>query len=178
MSIYLSIDIDYWKTGAAPERFLEKVIRLRKPIKVTKDHHELLGHMNSFSYDCLINIDWHSDLVENIPYLPHLNLGTWGNFIRKENRNHFIWIYPAASCVEGRDNWSSTGYCNAEAKYNPFLVRNTKKVCGWERVSKRRRFITEGEMREVVGVGICYSPDYGSQYIRERVKSFLKKRGL
>ena len=143
MSIFLSIDLDYFRTGTEPERFLNRVIKLRKPIEIVKDHHELLNHMNSFSYDCLINIDWHSDLVENLPKMPPFDCGTWGNFIKESNRNHFIWIYPAQSCVAGRDNSSSTGYCNAWADYNPFLVRNTKKVCGWERVSKRRKFITK-----------------------------------
>ena len=178
MRIYLSIDLDYWKTGRRPEQFLNRVKALRKPIKVTEEHHDLLSHMNSFSYDCLINIDWHSDLCENIPDFPILKDGTWANHIRAGNRNQFIWIYPSYSCVEGRDNSSSTGYCNALGKYNPFLVRDPLKVCGWNRVNKRKRFITEEEMSQVIGVGICLSPAYTSQYTLDRAKEHLKKLEL
>ena len=178
MSIYLSIDLDYWKGSRKPERFLNRVISLRRPVAVRREHHELLGHMNRYSYDCLINIDWHSDLVENDMKLPCLDDGTWGNHIRAKNRNHYLWIYPSDSCVAGPDNMSSTGYCNAWANKNPFLVRNPKQVCGWERVSKRKQFITEREMDEVVAVGICYSPSFTSIAYNERVGQHMKKLGL
>jgi len=178
MGIYLSVDLDYWKTGRHPEYFLKRLIALHKPMLIKQDHHELLRHMNSFSYDCLMNIDWHSDLCENVPNIPSLECGTWGNHIRERNRKHFLWVYPASSCVEGPDNSSSSGYCNMYAKLNPFLVRKPHSICGWEKVSKRKKFITEEELSQVIAIGICLSPDFTSCYVLERTERHLKELGL
>ena len=121
MKTYLSIDLDFWNTRKIKEcrDFMKKVKDTGIPIKIVDDHADLLPFINHRKYDCIINIDYHSDISNNayhtkgrrFPYtyfdekhiknhfvkignvfLPKLNCGTWANWIN--HKNSFIWIHP------------------------------------------------------------------------------------
>lgn len=155
MSIYLSLDLDFWEKF--PRKLFDAVAGLSCPKKIVMEHHDLLPHINRQSFETLVNVDFHSDLancdrVGGRRRNPQLNDGTWGNHVHRKGQREFIWSCPdydrcvtrlAGACWQG-DN-------------TPF-VKNCKEVCGWKRTKIRRKWIPK--LRDVVAVGIAVSRDY------------------
>lgn len=153
MKAYLSIDCDYWRRHQDPRSctaFFQEVWKLGLPIYVAMFHHHLLPHINSFNCDTLINVDFHSDLVDlDIGRATPFNEGTWGNFIDWRYDGTFVWRYPSSECLEiGR------GYCHY--KCNPF---QEPWVAGWQ-FTKKRPGLWGVPWQHVKAVGVCLSPDW------------------
>lgn len=198
MKYYLSIDADYWnglfpyhgwaicqkeylKLECSIRNTLLKLKQLHVPVKVKKDHHELLEHMNGFKFDALVNIDYHADLCDGIPEtgsLDNFNCGTWGNYISMEikERGTFIWVYSADDSVFGRCNSDgSKGYCNDNPRKNPFLTKDSANICGWKKTKQVKRRLPKNLWDNIVAAGICYSPDYTDPNILPTFKKIVKE---
>lgn len=125
MKAYLSIDIDFWKDmdffkfETDMKVFFRTITDYKLPMRIVREHHELLDDINHRQLNRLINVDYHSDLtnfidVDGIPYDYHLiertgnrypgdlNCGTWVNFAKMRTEGEFIWIYPYRYCMEDR----------------------------------------------------------------------------
>ena len=160
---YLTIDIDYWYKNTFPVKFLERIKELNVPIAVAVHHHELLPHMNRFKH-CrrLINIDYHADVCGNPDNNIELECGTWGNFVdwRIQEDTAFTWCYPTNECVVGKTNEEGC-WCDINPDENPFFRHNPRKLCGWDKVSRRRLpVLKREELHNIIAIGICLSPDY------------------
>lgn len=99
MATYLSIDLDYWGMSGAPGmgRMISRVLALNVPTCLVRTHTTMLKHMRKFSFDKLINVDFHSDLCSRLPRDGKqlvLNEGTWGAFVPHRNRGRFEWRLP------------------------------------------------------------------------------------
>jgi hypothetical protein len=159
MRVYLSIDLDYWRR--IPERrfavnFFKKVqarVKLaRLPVLVALHHHHLIDDINSRCewLDRVINVDYHSDIVDRHPGEPlELNEGTWANFVYFRGDSTFEWRYPEANCLKERE-----GYCHHNA--NPF---KKPKVCGWKRAIHRQG-LGHIQWDNIHAVGIVLSPGW------------------
>jgi hypothetical protein len=154
---YLSIDLDYW-TSRFPWKFLNHLASLKLPMVGVIDHHMMLDHINYFEPPKIINIDFHSDICEKYYEgdFVELECGTWANHVCGA-KEHFLWVHPNSKV--------SDGYCHSNWGANPFMCGDTEHtfdVCGWQKVSKRkRRLLTPEEEADLCGIGICLSPDYG-----------------
>jgi len=184
---YLSIDLDYWYSmDFFPRIFMERLFSLDVPRLVVREHHELCSHINSIdeSLDKVVNIDYYSDLTEGSQFHGSgfcLNEGTWGNFIEERHCHHFHWIYPRSICVRGRCNSDGAmGYCNSDPNLNPFLIRDTLTLCGWEKVTKCKgaRSFARFDLSSVVAFGICFSPCWSEERHRKILKKMLNDRLL
>lgn len=152
MRTYLSIDLDFWcKHNDAwhAERFFKRVWALNLRICVALHHHHLLRHINrQKKLDAVVNVDFHSDIIEDHEGFPEfeLNEGTWANFVKHQERMTFEWRYPEKECLA-----DDIGYCHQFL--NPFEEDCTY----WQRVKKR-----EGVARipwgDICAVGVCLSP--------------------
>ena len=135
MKTYLSIDLDFWNDRPTNDclEFMKKIKATGLPIRIVDDHADLLPFINKSGCDCIINLDYHSDISNNIKVsgknfkskkkkcskekhiLPKLNCGTWANWV--DNRNTYIWMHPfnvrfdLALCHEPKiDDYSP--FCN------------------------------------------------------------------
>jgi hypothetical protein len=153
--------------------YLDYLLTLKIPISFFVFHHEILKDINQIeNLDTLFNIDFHSDLADN--NWPReslkLNEGTWVNFVRFRKRGTFFWLYPDISCYK-RD-----GRC--DVRRNPFL-RNCQEICGWEKTSRRCvSLLTRQEMKSVVKIGICISPNWINKEQRNEALKFFQKNNL
>jgi hypothetical protein len=153
---YLSIDLDYWRRDFDREpwhakRFFKRVWLLGLPIRVALHHHHLIRDINRIKdLDKVVNVDYHSDIVEEHEDYPHLELteGTWANYVEHRRNMIFEWRYPSEECLD-----CGTGYCHTYR--NPFEEDCTP----WWSVRKK-----EGVARipwsEICAVGVCLSPGW------------------
>jgi len=100
MKTYLSIDLDYWNglRKRSIDAFFKHVFRLGLPIWVAPFHDQLLPHINQHDCNCLVNVDYHSDISDYEPRL-RLTEGTWANFVKWKRKGTFIWRYPQPKCL-------------------------------------------------------------------------------
>lgn len=181
MRTYLSIDLDYWtfidsKTlDYQPfidcDEFFAKVLKLKLPITYVRHHHVLLRAINSVpDLDCVVNVDYHSDLADinlDCEKNAELNPGTWGNFIYCRSHGTFQWNYPFDKC-----KGDFTGYCHSIEENNPF---KNSSHSGWAR-AEHTHGIKEIPWKTIVGVGVCLSPNYTTRF--SAVEKSLKKMGM
>jgi hypothetical protein len=130
---FLSVDLDYFRYGHRPDRFMRKVFNLGLPILVTAQHDQHLEAVNQSGCTALLVVDAHSDLVE--PPCD-LNEGTWANFVTWKATGNYEWRFPSEDHVVA-------GYCHA--KVSPFEMpcsgwRSVRKKCGlagipWDTIS-------------------------------------------
>ena len=151
MKVYLSIDLDYWRaerSAKAATRFFKKLFgELDLPIMTALHHHHLIPHTNSFDVDTVINIDAHSDISDRGEKMT-LDEGNWVNFVEGRKRSTYVWRYPRNSCLTHH-----SGYCHHGL--NPFETDCTE----WARV-KKTRGLARIPWSNVVGVGVCLSPEW------------------
>lgn len=161
--VYLSVDLDYWtgdiRTKRGMEQFVNKIIDKYEegmPVKLVLDHHRLLNHVNKFEVDTLINVDYHSDIVEETAN-ESLDCGSWITFVRDKGEMHVTWCAPNyKECVThgaGRcDDWFGP-YNTQEG------VLERPEIAGWKSI-----YTTEGvgciPWGNVVAIGVAVSPNY------------------
>lgn len=156
MRTYLSIDFDYWRHFDKEwyaRRFFKRVWALKRPIFVALHHHHLLQDINRRRLDAVINVDFHSDIVEEEQESEYfaplvLNEGTWANFVEHQERMTFEWRYPDELCLD-----CGTGYCHQIR--NPFEERCTR----WQRV-KKKEGLARIPWSTIKAVGVCLSPSW------------------
>ena len=153
MSTVLSIDLDYWQEwGQEPREFLSRVLALPVPIKLAKDHHQLLPFFNRYPADQLRNIDFHSDVTDY--GTDSLNCGNWVNFVRWNTSSRYVWHPPSyEECFEGADGRCDSG----DPETDPFKYPET---CGWSATVVDQIDVLKLYLEDVIAVGICVSPDY------------------
>jgi hypothetical protein len=153
MRTYLSVDLDYWNGRSPSEapRFFAQVLSLRLPIVVACEHHHLLSHVNKTQCDTLINVDYHSDVVDTFlaqESCPYVSDGTWVNGVLWRHRGRYEWRCPGKKCLSVHE-----GYCH-EIGRNPF---RRSELCGWRECKYR---VGLGDLRwgSIVAVGVSVSP--------------------
>lgn len=174
-STYLSIDLDFWPNSESMLFWFDDHMHKIQNFHVTivSSHERLLPDINSEKVSHVINMDYHSDLAEDVLVmdahnsvrdrrLPNLDCGTWGNHIIWREDAKFTWIYPTKECV--RKGFPG-GYCHWYT--NPF---RKKFATTWKTVRKTTDLL-KINWDNVVRIGIAISPDYlarcYSQYITE-----------
>lgn len=159
MSVYVSIDLDFWRRDF-PEKFLRRLLDLGKPVKASIHHQYLLGHMNTYRYDEMINIDRHSD-INKFSYNSNryqLSCGNWGNFVAEKNKNDFIWVHPFKRIPVDSKKYKKLRYDGNEKQW----------PSGWKTYTERRRtLLTKREFENIRAIGICLSPSYLSDLASE-----------
>lgn len=162
MNVYLSIDLDFWcreTTPHAATRFFRRLLsHFGRPIMVALHHHHLVDHINGVKgLDTVINLDFHSDLVDELGDTLTLKEGNWVNFINFQNfrfkQGTYIWRYPDKKCLD-----QDTGYCHIMD--NPFAQGLREERCtSWAHVKKKKGLarIPWDSIREV---GVCLSPEW------------------
>jgi hypothetical protein len=174
--VYVSIDIDYWNDYSQSRQeaigYIKNVINLcPNNVKVVIYHDKLLPHINKSKANTVYNIDHHSDLADlcNVKKRD-LNEGTWGNFINKKAEGSFVWFYPFEKC------YRHSGRCDAVK--NPF-TKECKKICGWKDTKRilHKPSISSLGKKNVVGVGICLSPDWISKQLSYPIMESLIENG-
>jgi len=159
--IYLSIDLDYWRShddSVEPQvtQFFKRVLALKKTIAVAVYHHHLLEHINRCRrLTDVINVDYHSDIqdLNQDGTLPDdVGEGSWANFVEGRERMAFTWRYPLEECITPTAYDPGPGYCHGSG--DPF----TEPTCiDWRRVIKKQG-IARLPWRDIVAVGVCLSP--------------------
>ncbi len=153
MKTFLSVDLDYW--SASTERsllgFFGHVFDLKLPIFVAPFHDQLLDHIDEHPCDQLINVDFHSDLIELAAPAEDLDLeelgeGNWTNFVTWKQTGHFVWRYPSERLM-------TEGLCHA--RRNPFDER----ASGWRSVTMTRG-LSHIPWKTVQALGVCLSSDW------------------
>jgi hypothetical protein len=157
MSIYLSVDVDFWQPFTFEPAFLEQLLELNVSTVVVEHHHELVPHVKEHDFDTLVNMDYHSDIVTRktgTGDAAKLNCANWANYVDGADR-HFIWTYPVHECykpLHGRGNGTTHGSTGR----SPFKVRKPAESVGWAKVEARHAWMPP--LDQVVAVGIALSP--------------------
>ena len=116
-------------------------------------HHHLVDDINDRCQwlDRIINVDYHSDIVDGILGGNDLrfNEGSWANFIHFQGDGTFEWRYPELRCLS-----TGEGYCHEHK--NPF---EDPKVAGWKHTIKRHG-LGNIPWNDIHAVGIVLSPDW------------------
>ena len=153
MSIYWSIDLDFWSHTrhiSFSTKFFDTLLKRNVPIALVKSHGHMLSHVKKFHFDTLVNTDHHSDIGDAISgQKPYLNEGTWVNHVPWARNKTFVWYYPTAVCTSYKDY---SGYCHEQ--YNPFI---RKDASGWGDIRKEMSCIPRGN---IVAIGIALSPGW------------------
>jgi hypothetical protein len=149
-TVYLSIDIDFWNSGAQALDSLDSFFCSLQniPTIAVMNHQQLLNHVNQNPANQLINIDTHSDISDE-KGLDKLNCGTWVSYVKWRIKSEYLWIYSQSI---------DAGSCQATGSWKFGLHL-------WQKISARKApqklNITKliGN-KTLTGVGLCLSPDY------------------
>ena len=152
MATYLSVDLDYWGRHKfdGMRAFVSKAMKLAVPKCLVYSHEMMLDHINSFEFDRLINVDYHSDLCSPGKGL-QLEDGTWAAFVKEENRKLFEWRMPSYHDCVVRE----LGLCDAD---KPRLLKEPEKT-NWSAI-RFRRGVRDIPWEDVLAVGFCPSFEY------------------
>ena len=158
MSVYLSIDLDYWKNtriSKYPLEFLAKVMALRVPKVLVLEHDALLTEpCRPKGFEKLINVDYHSDFA---------------NYKKNERRyfNCGTWVdeFPDIAEFEWRHPNQHTCFDKCEGRCERLWIRsydicwkNNKAFSGIRMA--HREGLRSLPWKDVSAVGIAVSPDY------------------
>ena len=154
---YMSVDLDYFREGHSPTAFMRRVFALGVEMLVVAQHDQLLDHVNQSCCRTLVNVDAHSDIVDD-PC--DFNEGTWVNHVSWRAEGTYEWRHPPGYDVHG--------YCHA--RVNPF-----REPCsGWQSV-RRKQGLAGIPWSEISHVGICLS----SRWLDEaRVQPIVERLGV
>lgn len=148
---YLSIDTDYW-TNSTIAKFvweLGKFLIDRPkdiPISAVMNHQQLLWNVNRAHVQRLVNLDFHSDLLEK--EVDTLHCGSWVSYVQWRRWGEYIWVRPEedptlGSCNRGSDWANGTDWKKA-----------TSVVRAPDRMNLRSLH------RNCLGIGLCMSPAF------------------
>lgn len=174
MKTYLSIDIDYFNEENPLERrmhsFFNQVKNLNIPGILVVDHDELVPHVDSFDWDKLVNVDYHSD-ISDILYSKEkgyycnktekkeeCNEGTWVNFVRGKD-GHYEWRYP------NKQAFSYWGRCESTPSEYPFFEPGNRCYHSWENDIRAVHGLRGLDLNDVVAFGVCLSPGWANEQV-------------
>ena len=184
--IYLSVDLDFWNQGSHRfkhlDRFMRQIVSHIDPreIGIFDSHEEILDHVNGSGCLEVVNVDWHSDLVNiNDPVVAtweswqSLNCGSWVNFVEFQNRGKFTWIHPYKIKASGSGHG---GYCHRPYKetHNPFV---RQELTDWLIVEDVASRVPEEviDWDRVTHVGIVFSYDWVEYSLEKYIYSIAEK---
>lgn len=156
-SIFLSIDLDYWKEIKKLQRELSYILNnCSAPVKVFHEHHHILNWVNKYPCDILLNVDYHSDLADDDNgRLPKLSCGTWGNHVKWKKTGKFVWMPTNYINYTSGFGVCCTNYNNKEN--DPFK----ESLSGWENRTKViKSTISKIPLKQIKAIAICLSIDY------------------
>jgi len=169
--MYLSVDIDFWNCLPLKDA-IETLKRIQKSGKlrtIVDNHKSLITSINKARQSTVVNVDTHSDIKseDDITILKDvnpkhvINCGDWANFIRRELRKHYIWMYPENHGVR----------CDTHGN-----VYKYPETSGWDLVQKKpvKRFPQE-LIDEATDIGIAVSYYYLSDVLYQDVRNVLKE---
>ena len=164
MKTYLSIDLDFWNHRSLTElekvllRVKEVVEKRELPFAIVDQHHRLVRHIDRCECERVINMDYHSDIV-NKPFPCEnemsFNCGSWANFVRKKLRKEYVWLYPKNTKMK----WA---YCHWPQHYR-FSPFHDPSQAGWESVRKEAvpvRSFPWDIFYGLSGIGLAMSYEY------------------
>lgn len=166
MKTFLSVDIDYWnnygntasdedaRKGAMVDYLTELTIKAKEktiPISAVMNHQQMLRVVNQSEARRIINLDTHSDFVDN--RVEELNCGTWFAYVNWRQRGEYLWVHG---------NVSEDGECNGN--YPIFEDdKKTNRYSDWGSYEHSRAPIPPS-VNEVLAdccdVCVCSSPAY------------------
>jgi hypothetical protein len=165
MSVYLSVDLDYWGANENDKpfctRFINRLFSLNVPILVVREHHHMLTDVNNSGCSHIEHVDYHSDLVDwpregkkftDLQYDSRMNLncGSWLSYVMWRRRGSIRWRYPIDNCFRTPD---ALGMCHTLV--NPFEFD----VSGWYKTSHQSG-LSDLPWRDISKIGIAISDDY------------------
>jgi hypothetical protein len=149
--IYLSIDIDFWEEAETAEKAITNILDnlpKKTPLIAVMNHQQLLKAVNSSKANTLINIDTHSDFAGKA--VTELNCGTWVAYVNWREEGKYIWYRSEVAYDRGRCDWAGdTWNDNSDWKSSKTAYRG-----------QEYDFSKHLDLKNVVSVGICLSPDY------------------
>jgi len=168
--MYLSVDIDFWNKLPLSDAYnaLRLIKESGKLRSIVDNHKRLIPSVNKSGQSTVINIDTHSDIksLNDIAFTRDvhpehvINCGDWVNFIRKELRKEYIWMYPASHGVRCD--------CNGDVYKYP-------ETSGWDSVTKKSVKLFPVELiDEATDIGIAVSYYYLSDKLYDNVRQLFK----
>jgi len=172
MATYLSIDVDYWqyKEYHKAKKQLENLLQHRRniPTIVVMNHQQLLPYVNSSGADTLVNIDEHSDLCSRD--VNSLDCGSWVSFVKWRHSGRYMWY-------RNRHN-DSFGNCNLR-EWN-YQCQKWDGGSDWKKTSSvyDKSLKIDSFLKRCVGIGICISPGFCSEWAPKLCKDLVHLYGL
>jgi hypothetical protein len=153
---YLSIDIDFWFDAETAENaitnILDNIPKKASTIAVM-NHQQLLKAVNESKASTLVNIDTHSDFAGKA--VTDLNCGTWVAYVNWRKEGKYIWYRSGVTDEEGRCDWNGDAW-NSDSDWKS--SRTAHRGQGYD-------FSKSLDLKNVVGVGICLSPDFNMDHM-------------
>lgn len=150
---YLSVDMDYFFNCNAffcLEKdffiFRDKVNNLKKPILFFINHQDILKDINSYVFDRIYNVDYHSDIIYEKDKQKQACEGSWGNFYKYKEKAIFEWRYPdKEKCYTEGNGFchGTTTFSKKKFPYKKVIAREGLKSIKWNTIQR---------------VGVCLSP--------------------
>lgn len=172
-STVLSLDLDYFNYYLDLknlDQVFSRILALNVPMLLVDSHEKLVGFINRYKFDTLINMDEHSDMTESDV---SKNCGTWVNFVNNDNQNrNYIWLVPSTrlSSDTGVTRDVPSGRCDG---IPGFYTVQKERIRPW-----RKAKITSAQSiikwHEIKCVGIALSRGYTLYEIR----SYFEKNWL
>ena len=148
---YLSIDISFWKEAETAEKAITNIldnIPKGTPTIAVMNHQQLLKAVNASKASTLINIDTHSDFTGKD--VRALNCATWTAYVTWRKEGKYIWYRSGVTDDEGRCDWNGDAW-NSDSDWKASKTAHR---------GQRYDFSKALDLKSVVGVGICLSPDF------------------
>jgi hypothetical protein len=158
--IFLSIDIDYYLKGQLPTflKHLNLFTHCRDRISAVTNHHQMLDIANRFNFDTLVNVDAHTDLVEEHPDLD-LSCATWCSFLNRKRSTNYLWIHPFRKDIHSIRN-GECGSIYSGAIFPRDLSTVPTRRIGFNDVNERSPFNPTQLLPQAVHISFCISPTY------------------
>lgn len=179
---YLTVDLDYWysrKVTGTGLDFIKSLLALNRPMKIFTEHHLILKDIDR-QYQKVVNVDFHSDLVDRVSGFP--NCGTWANYFPGRQNAVYEWRYPnEMECVTfGRGLCHPDEDENGEECYNEcydktrdgnrFDPFSHPEFWTWKNVS-RKQGLNKLNLKDVDKISFILSPIWSEP---EVIKDTLK----
>lgn len=172
---HLSFDIDFYTEKKIEDPLvlnalitsLYNIQEAGVPVIVKTHHHHILKYINQFEFKKIINVDAHSDIVnEDCGF--DLDCGSWANFYKHKKNAVFEWIHPHSEA-----KWFNLGRCD----YYNWTDWNKEKVkFGYKDAIHRKRsdVISLVIPKDVHSISVVVSPDYWSYNNNQYMKTLKK----
>lgn len=167
--IYLSIDIDFWDEAETANKAITNILdKLPKgtPKLAVMNHQQLLKAVNNSNANTLINIDTHSDFAGST--VNELNCGTWVAYVNWREEGRYVWYRSGPNSDQGRCDWNGNSWNSG----TDWMITKTAHR------EQNYNFSEHLKLDNVVGVGICLSPDFNNDKLFFGVKGGFTALGV